>query len=301
MTLGGIFMTGRRWLVVGVTTLAVMIGVAGCGLPDGVDGKLADKWAMPPAAQQVATVAGECHVGGSEQVMLVSELTVDCAKSHTRETTYVGEFTGAVGGLAQPPLLTKTVGEPGLSAQAAAYAECDKQTSAYLGHKWYDMRLRLEVVMPNDTAWKADRRWYRCELSEVNPDNDSVKAREGSLKGVIFPVACMSNPVSGRATLIACTTKHNAEYAGSFLNPMVGKEPTTTKDYAPIHTRCRALIATYLGTTAAQVQYMTGTSIWWDYDYEYWSMGRRVVHCALWFNKKTMIGSAKGRHGRNLP
>jgi hypothetical protein len=294
-------MTGRRWLVVGVTALAMAMGAAGCSLPEGVDGKLADKWAMPPAAQQVDPKTGECHLGQSEQVVLTTELTVDCAKSHMRETTYVGTFTGVSASLSRPPQLRTSASAQDKAAQTKAYEECSKQTSAYLGHTWYDMRLRLEIVLPSDAAWQAGRKWFRCDLEEINVDTDDIHAREGSLKGFTLPTACMSNPESGPSTIVACTTKHNAEYAGSFLNPMVGKKPSSDADYEPIHTRCRALIATYIGATASQVRFLTGTSIWWDYDYDYWSTGRRVVHCALWFNKKTMIGSAKGKHGRNLP
>jgi hypothetical protein len=292
-------MARRQWAGC-AAILAMAVGLAGCSLPEGVDGDIADRWSMPPAAQQVTPKAGECHVSTGDQIALATEKTVDCSASHTRETTYIGEFTGAAAAERKPPRLDRYATPEAKAAQVAAYAECDRQTSAYVGHSWYHIRLRLEVTVPTDDAWRAGRRWYRCDVVEVDLGMEALRPREGSIKGVTLPATCVTVPQEGTPKAISCTDPHNSEYAGTFLVPMPAKE-VTEPDYPSLHTRCRSVAATFLGVPVSQVETLTGTYVWFDYRSEYWILGRRLIHCLLWFGDSVMTGSAKGHKGRDLP
>ncbi|MCP2328527.1 hypothetical protein HDA40_007034 [Hamadaea flava] len=292
-------MTGRR-LRPAALAATVLVLLGGCGLPAKADVRLADHWSMPPAAQQVELKAGDCHQGAADQVDITIEETVDCSFTHLRETTYVGEFTGDLAKLDHAPRLMGSL-EWDVTAQQQVYAECDRRTSAYLGRaSWYDLRLRLEVIVPADAAWAAGRRWFRCDLSEMDVDWAVTEPRDGSLKRFAYAPACL-DITSDVTTIVDCATKHNAEYVGSFLNPMVTKEPESDADYAPIQARCRSLAAPFLGVAASRVAGLTGTTVWFDYEYKFWAAGRRIVHCSLWFGTAAMTGSARGRQGRNLP
>lgn len=282
---------------------ALILGLSGCGLPEGVDGDIG--WPTPASAEQVVSKAGDCHTSLGEQIAPAKEQTVDCAASHNRETTYVGAFTGAAAAERKPPTLDRYSTAVAKAAQAEVYAECDRRTSEYVGHNWYHIRLRLVVAVPTDVAWQAGQHWYRCDLVEVDLGVDAVQAREGSLKGATLPATCLAVPASGTAKVVPCGERHNSEYAGTFLAPQTSKE-VVEPDYESLHTTCRTVAASFLGVRAAQVAGLTGTYLWFDNrsDYnlaEYWIMGRRLVHCLLWFGTGTMTGSARGNKGRDLP
>jgi len=294
-------MAQRQWPMVGAVMVAMVMGLAGCALPAGVDGKIADHWAMPAAALQVVPKVGECHTGIGELIKVTTEVQVDCAKLHSRETTYVGEFSAAVAGQRKAPRLD-TFGLPEVkTAQAEAYAECDRRTTEYVGHPWYHLRLRVEVALPPDDAWRSGRKWYRCELVEIDLALNAIQTREGSLKGVTLPHTCLSFASESSAKAVPCTAEHNAEYVNTFLGPAPSNTSALEPDYPPLHSRCRAQAAPYIGVSASQVESLTGTYVWFDYPFTYWFLGRRLVHCLLWFDSATMIGSAQGKHGRNLP
>ncbi|MEV0271346.1 septum formation family protein [Hamadaea sp. NPDC050747] len=306
MTSGGASRTGRqayarrRWLLAGVTAAAVLMGLAGCGLPSGVDGKLANEWSMPPAAQEVQAKVGDCRSATQEQVNPVTETMVPCSGTHNREIVYIGEFTGASAALSSPPTLQKNATGAAAAAQAEAYAECSKQASAYVGHAWYDVRLDLNVVLPNSTAWAAGRKWYRCELQQVDWYSFDDETREGSLKDFTYPIRCM-NFANDESREVGCATKHNGEYVGTFT-ALSQTRPKTSAQYAAYHTKCRSLAAPYLGVTVAQVRYLTGTYVWFSYNEDYAASGRQDVHCFLWYGEtKSMTGTAKGKRGTNLP
>ncbi|NUR69357.1 MAG: hypothetical protein HOU81_00910 [Hamadaea sp.] len=294
-------MTGQgRRLAAGLAVAAVLLGLAGCGLPDGVDGKLANQWSMPPAAQVVQAKVGDCRTATQEQVNPVTEAMVPCTGTHNREVVYVGEFIGASAALTTPPTLQKNATGAAAAAQAEAYAECSKQATAYVGHPWYDVRLDLTIALPTNAAWAAGRKWYRCELQQVDWYSFDEESREGSLKGFTYPIACM-NFANDESRVVDCATKHNGEYVGTFT-AFSATRPTTNAQYEPYHTKCRSLAAAYLGVGTAQVKYLTGTYVWFGYNEAYVASGRQDVHCFLWYGaKKSMTGTAKGKRGTNLP
>lgn len=293
-------MTGRRKIVLAAIALMAAVGVAGCGLPAGVDGKLTNAWAAPPTPQLVEAKAGDCVVTRAEQTTPHDNPITICTNTHHREIVHVGTFTGAAAALAVPPRIKENATGAEAAAQATAYAECSKQASAYLGRPWYSIHLDLFVVLPTDRAWQAGRKWFRCELQEVDWYSNNPKARTSSLKGNAFPVSCI-NFTGDEAKEVPCTTKHNGEFVGGF-DATSATPPKTDKQYEAYHKRCRDLIGAYIGVARSRVQYVTGTYLWYEHDDEYWSSGRRGMLCFIWLGeKKYMTGSAKGKGGRNLP
>ncbi|NUT36989.1 MAG: septum formation family protein [Hamadaea sp.] len=293
-------MTGRRKIVIATVALMAAVGLAGCGLPAGVDGELTNAWAAPPAPQLVEAKVGDCRVNRSEQASPIADLAVDCTKSHYREVVYIGTFTGESAGLSRPPRLTPNATGKEATAQAEAYKECGKQASAYVGHPWGTVHLSLEVVLPTDAAWQAGRKWFRCELQEIDWNSGDEKARTASLKGFSFPVTCM-NFTSEEALVVDCAKRHNGEFVGVYQAPG-SIVPKTDAQWNPYHAKCRALVGPYLGVAVSRVRYVTGTYSWFMQDNDYWSSGRQDILCFIWTgDKKYMTGSAKGKGGRNLP
>jgi Septum formation len=292
----------------GIAAIAagVMLAASGCtAAPDG--GALVKDWALPPSPVAVVPVAGECHaLVYAEEISPLDRSPIDCKSKHYSETVYVGQFTGAAAQLPSPPRLTANAAGAVAEAQRSAYGSCVKQAERYLNHPWYDPNLVLRVSLPTDDAWSAGLRWYSCEIFEHSWDVDDEASdlqREDSLKTRWMATVCVNQNAPGWPT-IACSQKHPGEFVGGFEVPVtMTKAPKTQKETQPLYDQCYRLSAIYLNVGLSKMRQLSGVSVWWIDDQEYWPSGRRSAMCFLWTGAKSstyVTGSAKGRKGKGL-
>jgi len=270
-------MTGRRWLAACAAALAMTIGATGCSqLPDGVDGKLTDAWAVPAEPKGYEPVDGACYATFTRGTASVRDVPpVDCAESHSGETIYTGDNPG------------------GTVAQQFAF--CEEKINTGFGRDWRSLRIEISVVLPTASAIKGGAKWIRCDAREVKDvDSEGGVTRKGRLRDSVAQLALGCFQAAGSdytLTAVDCGQKHNTEFVGAFT--ATGVYPEKDSQWAPLHTRCRVLGATYLGITAAQ--YYTKYSNLAAVISPDWDHGQRGVRCYLYLGKTTMTGSAKGK------
>jgi hypothetical protein len=146
----------RRRVTLAVTLLAGALVLAGCGKPAGVDGDLTNNWPAMAEAKVAVPEVGVCYDTEYDITWTGPFDTVDCAKTHHIETTYVGSFTGADGSRSTPPLT-------GSTSRRTAFEACMKNTNDYLGGDFHTASIFLGLVLPNSNAWKGGARWFRCD------------------------------------------------------------------------------------------------------------------------------------------
>ena len=198
-----------RWLVAAL----MVVAVGGCGASAG-DGDLTDDWAAIADAKALVPVAG-CHDVSTLTSYQIRTEAIACDQPHTVETIHVGQLS-----------------EGGLPATTTAgfwtvVDECEQLTAAFLGVKWYDTRVDLNVVLPSKYQWDAGGRWFRCDLREIVDTGDGPKRRTGSLRRAAEPlrhgcVKMVGTRPSGHWEFlrpIDCAQPHEAEYVGSFRVP----------------------------------------------------------------------------------
>ncbi|NUR69352.1 MAG: septum formation family protein [Hamadaea sp.] len=271
-------MTGRRWLAASAVALVMAVGASGCSqLPGGVDGELANAWAMPGEPKGYEPVDGACfltYLIGTASVK--SAPPVDCSQPHEAETVYVGDSPGG--------------------SEADQFAFCEKKVNAALGRDWRGLRVTFEVILPTVAAIKAGAKWIRCDVREVRDiEQEMAATRTGRLKDGLDALALGCFQASGKdytLTAVACGQKHNAEYVGS-VTGTGSKLPETDSQWAPIHDRCAVLLAAFLGVSISQYAgKYSGLAGVVSND---WDKGERGVRCFLYLGKTKMTGSAKGK------
>ncbi|WP_051366735.1 septum formation family protein [Hamadaea tsunoensis] len=292
---------GRRGRLLAAAVMVLALAAGCSSLPAGVDGRLVDGWPMPAEAEQTLPKAGDCHsyVYGEEARSDAVGDPVPCDGPHIRETVYVGRFTGAAAQLAEPPpLYTRATAEVA-KAQSDAYLDCNAQASRYLGHPWYDPRLRLHVTLPVRTAWQAGVRWYRCDIEEIKYDSSTEMTggqqiqRTASLRRDWPATLCVEMNIDGWPER-PCTAKHSGEFVGAFLMPVRTTLPKGDKDFAPLHAVCELMISKYTGISLSKLAWGDGVS--WQEGLDYWKSGRRVTECYVWSGEKsTFTKSVKKR------
>lgn len=288
----------RKFLAGAVLVLAL----AGCTptLPSSVDQNLTDDWSAPfPAVVGYVPSAGVCIPSATRvAVGYRSDVFVDCSVNHMAETSYVGEFPATAKPESKDP-----------ADIAAALAKCDVETNAYLGGRpWWDGRLRLQVTTPSSAAWAGGARWFRCDLIQIGSvfDTGNWIMRTGSLH-TDFPadlkIGCSQakekNKEIDTMPEVPCAAAHNSEYAGSYRDDFNTPYPKSIAQWNRIHSRCQTVVAKYVGVTPAKAAYFGLISS--PTTTEEWAQGDHLVHCAIWFDKKTTKGSAKGTKGKGLP
>jgi hypothetical protein len=308
-----------RGIRAGLTALLLAAGLAttsACGI---IGNPLADKKGEPstaasasaapsasPQAEPVELAAGQCFDDYyTELLARTSVHLVDCAGQHFGETVYVGRFVGAAAsGLA--PQLSASASAADAAAQNAAYLDCSSHADKYLGHSWIHRLLTLRVAVPLAPSWEAGERWYRCDLFQTSSGTGlraSIVTRTGSLKTSWPGVVCLNQNLDN-SPIVDCKVKHPGEFVGGYLLPAgLKKEPETQKETDPYANKCWKVMAPYLGVPTSRAQYLVGVSFDYEYDFDYWASGRRVLWCYTWTGKKTssyVTGSAKGRKGKGL-
>jgi hypothetical protein len=294
-------MTVKRWKSAGITLASLLVLLSGCTpAVSGVDKDLADDWSALPEAKIFAPSAAACHPQRwSDTGPATDYRPIDCAEAHYGETVYVGQFTGAAGSASSPPDVNTGV-------VTAAYAECDKQATGYVGREWRDGRLSLDLTVPSTTAWTGGARWFRCDLNELTTvtETPAWAQRKGSLKGALPPdllLGCF-NDVSTGGTVdkmpeLFCTTSHNAEYVGIFTAPISKAYPKADAEWEYFYDQCRNVIAQYVGVTRSTAG-KYGVIAWPD---KRWAGGDRGVRCYIWLDKKSVSKSVKDSGGAGVP
>jgi hypothetical protein len=278
-----------RW-----SMLALALLTAGCvsGTP-----KINDNWPAMQPPHAFTPEADTCHASVVSTVSAKTYNPVDCGLKHLVQTIHVGQLSGAIADLPEPPELSDTAAEP-------AYAECDKGAAAKLGRNWRDFQFDLLVRLPAATAWQAGARWVRCDLvvpaDLTKASNADLVEQTGPLDSAKLLLGCFDykSGADARFTGVDCTTAHNAEYVGSDSLPPGTKYPETDEEWNQIHERCFALTATFVGVSIKDLT--TGVSSWVESQAR-WTGGDRSVRCYLWLDKQTMITSAKGTKGAGIP
>jgi hypothetical protein len=296
----------RRWGV--AVVLSLVLAVAGCGNPPGIDGDLTDGWAAIGTPTGFTPVAATCHLANfSTSGSRSSYEEVDCRLKHRTETVYVGEYPGPAAEAADPPANDS-------AAQRQAYRICDRRTTAYVGGKWRTARLWIGVTQPTKAAWTGGARWYRCEalVSSSVEDDAGLVQRVGSLHDALEEPAspllltCYTVQLdkAGKISTMPatpCAAAHNAEFVGVWEAGADLGYPDSTKEWDTFHDGCRSLIATYVDLPDdADLQYRAGVVSLPSGD-DVWEMGDRGVRCYLWVDAATLTSSLKGKGKKALP
>lgn len=272
-----------RWLVAALVFLAV----GGCGAPSG-DGDLTDDWAAMAEAKAMVPVVG-CHDASTVTSYQIRTQAIPCDQPHTVETIHVGQLP-----------------ETGLPAAGTAefwtvVDECEQITTSFLGGKWCDTRVDLDVVLPSTYQWGGGGRWFRCDLREIVETGDGPKRRTGSLRQAAQRlrhgcVKMVGTRLSGSWEFlrpIDCAQPHEAEYAGSLRVP--SHTYPTEKTLNILYRRCYDIVALYIGGTRSGMQ--LGYTAHFVRE-DSWNTGDRYVRCYAWYDKglltKSVVGLGNG-------
>jgi hypothetical protein len=263
--------------VVGVATLLL----SACGNPAGTDGSLVNNWKAMSDAVIPTPASGACYSIETDDPASVTKWPqpVECTAAHTVETVFVGQFTGEDANQASAP-------SNGSAGRRKAYEECAAQAKTYLGEDWRTGRLELAVVLPIALHWQGGARWFRCDTMEYKDLNDyQVVQRTASLKGGLtgdraVGLSCMAVTITsdnkvGDMNPIACTSQHNAEFAGVYDLPD-GPYPTDPKVRLD---GCAPVVAAFAGVpNDAELTYRIG---WISSPFSEieWGLGNRGVRC----------------------
>jgi hypothetical protein len=288
---------GAKRLGVGVAGLAALL-LAGCGLPDGLDGDLVGGWATMPEPVVFVPEAEVCHDSFfSGTITLSVYKPTACEERHLLETVYVGEFEGEAAERHTRP-------SPGSPEIRAAYRECDAKATEYLGGDFRTGRLWLGVVRPSRYAWDGGARWFRCDLAVWRDwENRSAHIRHsGTLQGALSERSDLSltcfDPKSAidddgneldwieNMNPVDCDEPHTAEFVGVWTAPDTTDRPDFDQDddHLRAHRACLDLAADYIGVpnhAASDFRFQIGTIVSAMSDQD-WAAGDRGVRCFLW-------------------
>ncbi|BCJ59857.1 septum formation family protein [Micromonospora endophytica] len=289
-----------RTLIAALTVGTLLAGCAGAG---GLDGDLVDDWAALPPPGPFTPAADLCHEADFAEVVPVGAYApVDCAAPHRVETVHVGAFPAT---RSTPPEHTST-------ELRAAFADCDKRATGYVGDEWRAGRLRLAVAVPSEPGWAAGSRWYRCDLMEVTTADVGAKVvvRTGSLRAALrtpsaLRLGCQRartdrNRVVQALVPVDCAERHDAEFAGVWRSPD-RPFPKRSVDWAPFYAGCRSVLARY-----ADVPDDTDLAFRTDVVVRppaagRWRLGDRGIRCYLWLSDRSVTGSLKNAGRAGLP
>ncbi|MCP2325832.1 hypothetical protein HDA40_004339 [Hamadaea flava] len=282
----------RRWIATVALAGAAVLGLTGCGLPDGVDGNLTDQWAALPAPDGFTPSADTCHSAYAATGYRSSYQPVDCAQSHMTETVYVGTDDA----LTSPP-------KSGTAEYLKLARTCETKVNEFVGGDWHDGKLWFGLTLPTAAAWTGGAHWYRCELITLEQVFGEETTHTGSLKGELtkpgspIRLGCFSYASGKSVTPVACTAKHNAEYVGSIVVAGFAAANDRTKMIKACHQR----IAAYVGMKySSDMKYRTG--VFWDpMTAAEFADGDHKVRCYAWFSPDTKTKSIKGAGAKALP
>ncbi|WP_433618336.1 septum formation family protein [Dactylosporangium sp. CA-139114] len=213
---------------------------------------------------------------------------VGCGTAHKLEVVGTGRFPdgGQVPGW-------------GSDALRAAYVECGKAATAYLGADWHGGWVFVHIGRPATSDWISGARGYVCGLAEVDRTGpyEAARQRIGTVKGDLAPggagkLAQRCATLIGQApdaqgfydgataTPADCAAVHDAEYAG-FVEHSAGVYPAYESQQVFVRTRCDALVASLLGLTPQALgkrRDVRGMFTYLDNEME-WQAGERTSLC----------------------
>jgi len=282
-------------LVLGAVTL---LAATACTpeLPKHIDGNLTDQWPAMAAPKGWEPDGDMCLKVLNDYMSRSMYDPVECDRSHNYEIVAIGEFTGDVAAAAEAP-------EQGSAAMRAAWSDCDKKASAFVGGDWRGGMLWIGVSLPSSLSWTSGSRWYVCELAALERAYGDPTLRSISLKGEFTknsPLKYGCYQYGDNLVAIDCKKAHNTEYAGIWnAGSLAYAKLSGSKD--KIATECRKVIARYVKVPAdGNMRYRTG--VVWDWPSEAdWNAGDRGVRCHIWLDKKKVTRSLKGTGNSGLP
>jgi hypothetical protein len=289
-----------RSLAAAVAGGVAAVLLAGCSLPPGVDGEIADDWPALAQAEPWQPRSGDCHAGTFVEAPLLSLYKpIPCTEGHTTETVHVGAFPER---LTPPP--------PGSPERRRAYAECHAKATEFLGDDWRTGRIMLGLAVPSTNAWAGGARWFRCDLWEIREgDSPSIALRSASLKDALRgdrPLGYGCYVVTEKDDAIEstvatdCAKPHNAEFAGVFEAPDIAYPKTEDEFTTMAFNGCWGVIARFAGVpNDGDLPYRTGQFIE-PYSPEAWEEGNRGVRCFLYLDRN-VTRSLKGAGPSGLP
>jgi len=298
----------RRPLAAVAVAGAVASLLAGCSLPEGVDGDLADEWGGFPEPVAFVPAAPICHAEPyAETAALVDYRPIDCDQPHLVQTVYVGAFTGDVAERDSPPA-------SGSRAIRRAYSECETQVAEFLGADYRYGRLTMGVVKPTEAGWAGGARWFRCDVSEIDDVRGVPVERQGSLEGALVEdsdsglrLGCFTarlgdgGEVQERAE-VPCDQPHEAEFVGIWRSP--DDDYPTFDDSAAeerVYQGCRETVADYVDVPKdGNLIYRTGVIADWMSEHD-WDNGDRAFRCYLWLPDRELTESLRGAGTEGLP
>jgi Septum formation len=288
---------GRVRFAVAALGTAALLAVAGCSRPPGVDGRIADDWAVPPSPATWRPAANTCQPARfDETVSFASYHPVDCTVPHRVETVHVGAFGERD---SRPP--------EGSPERRTAYADCLARTAEFLGDDWRAGRVWLGLGLPTEGAWEGGARWYRCDLWEIKDKSDPADVqRTGSLRDTLrgtrplgftcYVATVQAEKVEAMAA-VGCADPHNAEFAGVFVAPDVTYPATDSERNDLAFNGCRSVAATFASVPNDANFYRRTGLIATTFSQQEWAQGNRGFLCHLWFDKNTtrsMRGAGPG-------
>jgi hypothetical protein len=294
-----------RWRTQGVavaTITAAGLLLAGCSLPDGVDGDVTNGW--PAMAEPAVFVpeAGTCHAESySTERTLNTYAPVDCAGEHVTETVYVAQFDEefAATDRATPP-------ETGSAEWRETFTACEEGAAGYLGADYRSARLWLGVVVPSSEAWEGGARWFACDVVQFEDEIEFDFVRSGSLAGVLaeeesdlrlgcFEVAVDEDDAIEQMDPVDCGEPHQAEFVGVWRAPAGGYlDGASEASSNRVHSGCRRRVAEFADLPIdGDLPFRTGTIADWM-DEEDWDNGDRGFRCYLWLNGDELTESLEG-------
>ncbi|WP_344136210.1 septum formation family protein [Luedemannella flava] len=293
----------RRSTLALLAAAALLLG--GCAQMAG-DGDVSGDWAVLPKAEVPVPAAGVCRVNVMSEkyvdwdLALLAAPAVECGMNHAAETYHVGRITDAkTRELSSPPDVGDALFKP-------IYTTCVKQAKLFLGGDYHDARVSIVPVLPTDTEWRGEGRFFRCEMFEISDGDETIVERTGSLKDGLLgsrPAAlqCVNYTSDDEDALenfrfLPCSKSHLAEYTGTFT-PKDGKYPGDTKVDDQGSAGCFAVGARYLGMSVSALDASGGFQ--WIHDGmndTLWSIGERSQRCYIGpYPDKKIKGSVKGK------
>lgn len=284
--------------IVGVAlAAATLLAASACSkLPQGADGNLTNQWTGLPEPTSWEPVAESCHKDFQETSYRNAYVPLECDEAHFYETVTVGTFTGSATEGSAPPVA-------GSVELRAAYADCDKKTTSFLGKEWRTGMVWIGVSVPSRAGWGGGARWYRCEVAALDDRYGDPVSRRTSLadeftKASDLLLGCYSYKDS--LVSIACGSAHNAEFAGIYQTGDTAFAQLSKLD-DKMASECRKIIAGYVKVpNDANMKYRTGVVWNWPSQAD-WDAGDHGVRCHLWFSKKTVAKSLKGAGNAGMP
>ncbi|MBV1852773.1 septum formation family protein [Catellatospora tritici] len=273
---------------------AALMFAAGCSSPSAPGDNQADGSPSPSAAAAYEPKVGNCLnvIGGDiEKVAQDREAdkVVACTESHDLQIAGVG-----------------TLGSGIVSVEDVdkAYLECDKMARKFLGEDWRNGKLEIQVVHDKSANSSDGPRWWECDLipyhalgSPASTDQDMSGKIPAKLRYTCQTMTEANNEIVDIHD-VACSTAHQAEYAGAVVMPVGTKYPADEATWKPVHNSCAAVVAAYVGVSKSSSKlYYYGDVMRGESD---WSK-RRDVRCFVYFWPKNMTGSAKGTKGKGVP